>query len=349
MAIRKIVSRSIGVDVIAAEDLADNSVTAAEIQDGVIGLSKLSATGTKDATTFLRGDNSFQVVTTPTLSSLGIDNHDDIVVDANGVATFDGVVLPSFASDSAANTGNVNTAGSIYYNTTNKVVKSYNGTYWNNVGTPSGDQAPATFDILGDGSCISFHDFNNTSNDTGGIYNGTRVGGGYLTTPTPKFGSHILDVYGNGVYYDIAGLPRFYAVSIWYYCDTDPTDAAARYIFDFRHDNPSNGRSYFYLNPSDAVSLGDDTTAVNKTGDVYIDGVLLTSSFTFSQNTWYHVVCSVDNDTESSDHQRWDAGLRIGNRSDGTAQGQTGYFDRCRIFNRPLNSGDVQVLYQEGA
>ena len=84
MAIRKIVSRSIGVDVIAAEDLANNSVTAAEIQDGVIGLNKLSATGTKDATTFLRGDNSFQVVTTPTLSSLGIDNHDDITVDANG-------------------------------------------------------------------------------------------------------------------------------------------------------------------------------------------------------------------------------------------------------------------------
>ena len=84
MAIRKIVSRSIGVDVIAAEDLANNSVTAAEIQDGVIGLTKLSATGTKDATTFLRGDNSFQVVTTPTLSSLGIDNHDDITVDATG-------------------------------------------------------------------------------------------------------------------------------------------------------------------------------------------------------------------------------------------------------------------------
>ena len=36
MTIRKIVSRSIGVDVIAAEDLLMNSVTASEIQDGVI-------------------------------------------------------------------------------------------------------------------------------------------------------------------------------------------------------------------------------------------------------------------------------------------------------------------------
>ena len=43
MAIRKIVSRSIGVDVIAAEDLAANSVTASEIQDGVITQAKLAA------------------------------------------------------------------------------------------------------------------------------------------------------------------------------------------------------------------------------------------------------------------------------------------------------------------
>ena len=36
MAIRKIVSRSIGTDVIAAEDLANNSVTVAEITDGAV-------------------------------------------------------------------------------------------------------------------------------------------------------------------------------------------------------------------------------------------------------------------------------------------------------------------------
>jgi hypothetical protein len=29
------------------------------VSDGTIGLAKLSATGTKDATTFLRGDNTF--------------------------------------------------------------------------------------------------------------------------------------------------------------------------------------------------------------------------------------------------------------------------------------------------
>lgn len=41
MAIRKIVSRSIGVDVIAAEDLAANSVTVSEISDGAVTVDKL--------------------------------------------------------------------------------------------------------------------------------------------------------------------------------------------------------------------------------------------------------------------------------------------------------------------
>jgi hypothetical protein len=37
-------------------------LTSADIQDGTISLADLSATGTKDATTFLRGDNSFATV-----------------------------------------------------------------------------------------------------------------------------------------------------------------------------------------------------------------------------------------------------------------------------------------------
>ena len=43
MAIRKIISRSIGVDVIAAEDLAANSVDTAEITDGAVTAAKLAS------------------------------------------------------------------------------------------------------------------------------------------------------------------------------------------------------------------------------------------------------------------------------------------------------------------
>lgn len=37
-------------------------LTSADITDGIIGIADLSATGTKDSTTFLRGDNSFAAV-----------------------------------------------------------------------------------------------------------------------------------------------------------------------------------------------------------------------------------------------------------------------------------------------
>jgi hypothetical protein len=59
--------------------LPDDSVTTAKIVDANVTLAKLSATGTKDATTFLRGDNTFaeaggglvlQVVTATTSTSV---------------------------------------------------------------------------------------------------------------------------------------------------------------------------------------------------------------------------------------------------------------------------------------
>ena len=48
-----------GVGVITTP--ADGSVTTAKIQDSSVSLAKLTATGTQDATTFLRGDNTFAV------------------------------------------------------------------------------------------------------------------------------------------------------------------------------------------------------------------------------------------------------------------------------------------------
>ena len=44
---------------LSSADLEDDIITSAKITDGTITLADLSATGTKDATTFLRGDNTF--------------------------------------------------------------------------------------------------------------------------------------------------------------------------------------------------------------------------------------------------------------------------------------------------
>ena len=38
--------------------------------------------------------------------------------------------LPSFSSDAAANSAGSNTAGSLYYNTTDKVIKAFDGAGW---------------------------------------------------------------------------------------------------------------------------------------------------------------------------------------------------------------------------
>lgn len=56
-----IASADIAADTIAAVDIATGGVATAEILDATITLTDLSATGTKDATTFLRGDNTWAV------------------------------------------------------------------------------------------------------------------------------------------------------------------------------------------------------------------------------------------------------------------------------------------------
>jgi len=55
---------------IVAGDIASNAITNAKIADDAVGIDELSATGTADSTTFLRGDNSWAVVAvTPTAVS----------------------------------------------------------------------------------------------------------------------------------------------------------------------------------------------------------------------------------------------------------------------------------------
>ena len=61
MTIRKIVSRSIGTDVIVADDLANNAVTTVEIQDGAVTQAKLHSGVSLGVGAFL-GDNASGVL-----------------------------------------------------------------------------------------------------------------------------------------------------------------------------------------------------------------------------------------------------------------------------------------------
>ena len=67
MAIRKIISRSIGTDVIVADDLANNSVTTAEITNGAVTMAKISSAmdfAGKTVTNLDAGGGYFQGETT---------------------------------------------------------------------------------------------------------------------------------------------------------------------------------------------------------------------------------------------------------------------------------------------
>ena len=54
-----LVSSDLGTGIVGSTNIADNAVLTGKIANGTITLDDLSATGTKDATTFLRGDNTF--------------------------------------------------------------------------------------------------------------------------------------------------------------------------------------------------------------------------------------------------------------------------------------------------
>ena len=59
-----ITSAHIQSDALTHSDLGPNSVGNSEMRDDAVGIAELSATGTPNATSFLRGDNSWQVVDT---------------------------------------------------------------------------------------------------------------------------------------------------------------------------------------------------------------------------------------------------------------------------------------------
>lgn len=256
----------------------------------------------------------------------------------------DSLTAPTYATDTDANNNNANTTGGLYFNTSDGVLKTYDGSQWRRAG-----DAPVytdTFDYLQDGSALSLHRFNNNGNpspDSGGVYPASFHNGVTYTT-TSKFGSHSINTMSDGTYCDIAGLPLIEAVSIWYYC----VGTSQGYIVDFRHDGPSNGRSYLYTHSGGGdqhIDWGDDTTTTGKTGDMWINGSVFNSGqYNFYNGNWYHIVMS-RNATDT--HRQWDQGIRIGNRSDGTSNGNAGYFDQVRTFNRKLTQEDVDLLYAE--
>ena len=59
---KALTSDDIADSIITSAKIANETIVSGDIENGTIGLADLSATGTKDSTTFLRGDNTFATV-----------------------------------------------------------------------------------------------------------------------------------------------------------------------------------------------------------------------------------------------------------------------------------------------
>jgi hypothetical protein len=127
-----------------------------------VGVDKLSATGTKDATTFLRGDNSFaEVSVTPTAVS-----------DQSNASTgiFD---VPSGTTAERPASG-LN-SGNIRYNSSLGILEFYNGTDWQILDAYGATTYPITYTIVGGGGGggYGYTDASAGGGGAGGVIQGT--------------------------------------------------------------------------------------------------------------------------------------------------------------------------------
>ena len=102
---------------------SDNTVTTAKLADSSVSLAKLTATGTKDATTFLRGDNTFAAVSGSSDAFLarGMSGH------ASGTLIFNSEVYDDGGNYNVANGKYVAPSNGYYIFTTSMIPATASG------------------------------------------------------------------------------------------------------------------------------------------------------------------------------------------------------------------------------
>jgi hypothetical protein len=180
--------------------LPDGSVTNAKIVDSTIELAKLSATGTKDATTFLRGDNTFAEVpaggiteadqwrittniTTPQSTVADLTTNWERV-DTDGFGKIGTGLTESSGIFSFASTG-------VYYIHAFACFQGKDSPYYNLVLKTTTDNS--TYDIASENYCFTNADNAYQSTSLTFMFNVTNI-----TTHKVKFGQRMGNVSGTG-------------------------------------------------------------------------------------------------------------------------------------------------------
>jgi hypothetical protein len=101
-----VTTSKIANNAITSDKIAPGAVVAADVGDGTITLAKLSATGTKDATTFLRGDNTFQTIATDLVNDTTPQLGGDLDLNSSDIT----------------GTGNINITGTVTATTINGTI-----------------------------------------------------------------------------------------------------------------------------------------------------------------------------------------------------------------------------------
>ncbi len=139
--------------VIVEDDLANNAVTTTKINNGAVTIAKLSATGTADSTTYLRGDGSWQTISTSPTTAQVLTATAGASVGAVGTYAFLGST--SFTATAA---GSTKAGSSLRYAGARATSSFSNDLPTGNVPVGNGGTPSGTWRAMG-------RDFSNSSGD----------------------------------------------------------------------------------------------------------------------------------------------------------------------------------------
>tara|TARA_B100000683_G_scaffold202910_1_gene196334 strand:- start:312 stop:1376 length:1065 start_codon:yes stop_codon:yes gene_type:complete len=321
----------IGADVIVADDIADNAITVAQIQDGAITAAKIA-------------DNT---ITGAKLNSTISGNRS-----LSGDITLSGTVrMPVATSDPGSGT-----AGQLYYNTTDNVLKIYTGSEWLSLATTTLQNS--TFDIFGDNSTVGLWQLDINANDVGGNYAlSGSTGSGNFTSG--KFGSAF---NGNGTRYLRStnvgiqnALTGGYSLSFWY--NSSNAGQNNKRVFTVKGNAQATGWSNF----NNSLGFYKGTGGQNQNSAASVTRVAQIPDAAVNDGSWHHLVYTITSSGSfniyldgslysgavSGEGRSFDNGafLSITTYDGGTGYNSIAKIDQARLLNRVINATEVSQLY----